>query len=537
MAASRNRWYALALVLLAVAAVALVYAVQPTRRLDGTASAADGAAGTTSVTTAPTTAGPTITVPSGTAPGASTSDSTTAVEPPPDVQPDGALGAETAGDPYYPDAGNGGYDVAAYQVLLQFDPAANALAAVTTITATVTEPTQLGRFSLDLQPSMEVSSVTVEGAAAGFTQQDAKLRVTPVTGLAPGASVTVAVTYTGTPGPITGGTAGLADGGWYTLDSGGAVVIGEPFSASAWYPVNEVPTDRATFAVTAEVPDGWNVISNGLPITDGLPTPTDGYQVFGWAEKSEMASYLSTIYIDTFTQTQDTTAGGLPIINAYAKGREADSVVADRTGEFLDFLASTFGPYPFDSSGGIYLADSLGFALETQTRPIYSVGMGDPGTVVHELAHQWFGDDVTVERWADICLNECFASYASWLWDEHNGADLDAQYRQTLLFLGAQPTFWSSPLYDMGAGNEFGSVYTRGPMALHALRNQIGDEKFDELLLSWIEENSGKSASWADFEALVNTIAGTDETAFMQAWFHGTTKPADEFLYPGNLTP
>ncbi|MEO5833820.1 MAG: M1 family metallopeptidase [Nakamurella sp.] len=536
MAASRNRWYAVALVLLAVAAVAVVYAVQPSRRLDGTASTAGG----TSATNGPTvgsTPGPTITVPSTGATSTPTTDGSTAVEPPPDVQPDGALGTETAGDPYYPDAGNGGYDVTAYQVTLGFDPATNALAAATTIAATVTEPTRLGRLSFDLQPSMKVSSVTVDGLPAGFGQQDAKLRVTPVTGLAPGASTTVVVTYGGSPARIVGGTAGLADGGWYTLDSGGAVVIGEPFSASAWYPVNEVPTDRASFAVTAEVPDGWKVISNGLPVTEGLPAPADGTQVFGWAETSEMASYLSMIYIDTFTQTQDSTAGGLPIVNAYAKGRESDSAVADRTGEYLDFLASKFGPYPFGSAGGIYLAESLGFAMETQTRPIYSVGMGDPGTVVHELAHQWFGDDVTITRWADICLNECFASYASWLWTEHNGTDLDAQYRQTLKFLGAQPTFWSSPLYDMGAGNEFGSVYTRGPLALHALRHQIGEEKFNELLLSWIEENSGKSASWADFEALVNTIAGTDETPFMQAWFHATTVPADEFLYPGDLTP
>lgn len=527
MAASRNRWYALTLVLVAVAAVALTYAVQPDRQLDGSA--------TTTTATSSSTSGPVITVPSS---GATTSaDETTPVTPPPDVQPDGALGAETAGDPYYPDAGNGGYDVTAYRIALQFDPATKRLAAATTIDATVTEPSRLGRFSFDLQPTMTVASVTVDGTAAGFAQQGAKLRVTPVTGLATGAATSVVVTYGGTPTPISGGTAGIADGGWYTLDSGGAVVIGEPFSASAWYPVNEVPTDRATFAVTAEVPDGWKVISNGLPVTDGLPAPADGDAVFGWAEKSEMASYLSMIYIDTFTQTQDTTTGGLPIINAFAKGREADATVADRTGEYVDFLASKFGPYPFDSTGGIYLADSFGFALETQTRPIYSVGMGDPGTVVHELAHQWFGDDVTVARWADICLNECFASYASWLWQEHNGTDLDAQYRQTLAFLGAQPTFWSSPLYDMGAGNEFGSVYTRGPLALHALRHQIGDEKFDELLLSWIEANSGKSATWADFETLVNTIAGTDETAFMQAWFHSTTVPPAEFLYPGTLTP
>ncbi len=524
MSASRYRWYALALVLTLVATVAFVYALRPTDRIGGSAAPAPSSG--------PTVTGPTITPPNG----ATTGSSTAPVPPASDVAPDGALGAESAGDPYYPTAGNGGYDVTGYQVNMRFDPATKVLDAVTTIRATVVEPTTLGRLSFDLQPSMVVAAVTVDDMAAGFAQQEAKLRVTPVVGLAPGAAVTVVVTYTGTPTGI-GDTGGLVQGGWYTLDSGGAVAMGEPFSASAWYPVNEVPTDRATFAVTAEVPVGWQVISNGLPVIDDLPEADDGYAVFGWAEPSEMASYLSMVYIDSFTRTQDSTADGLPVINAYAKGRDVDRAIAERTGEYLDFLATKFGPYPFTSTGGVYLADSMGFALETQTRPIYSVGMGDAGTVVHELAHQWFGNDVTIRTWADICLNECFASYASWLWREHTGADLDEEYRLTLAFLGRQPSFWTSPLYDMGAGNEFSAVYTRGPLALHALRRTMGEEKFAELLLSWIEANSGKSASWSEFEALAGTIAGKDLTPFLQAWFHGTTVPDAEFLYPGDLTP
>ncbi|WP_111765382.1 M1 family metallopeptidase [Nakamurella deserti] len=528
MSSTRHRWYALSLVLATLAAAVLVFAFRPDRTVPGTATSAAGA---------PTGSAPTTITPPSVVPPAPTSDPTPTVEPPPEVEPDGAVGAATSGDPYYPDAGNGGYDVTAYRVGLSFEPDSGVLAAVTSISATVTEAETLGRFSFDLQPDLEVTGVVVDGAAAGFTHEDAKLVVTPTAGLAPGAQTVVEVTYGGRPGPITSGTSGLADGGWFALDSGGAVVIGEPFSASAWYPVNETPTDRATFAVTAQVPDGWKVISNGLPVTDGLPEATDGHAVFGWAEPSEMASYLSTIYIDTFTQTQDTTPGGLPVINAFGKGLAADSTEADRTGEFVDFLASKFGPYPFTSTGGIYLAQSFGFALETQTRPVYSAGMGNASTVVHELAHQWFGDAVTVQRWADICLNECFASYAEWLWAENGGADLDAEYRQTVATARDRAAFWASPLYDMGAGNEFGAVYSRGPLALHALRHQLGDEKFDELLLSWIEEHSGSGATWAEFETLVSTIAGRDETAFLQAWFHGTTIPADEYLYPGDLTP
>ena len=543
MSWTRRRWYALSLVLLVLGAVVLSFAFRPDRDVAGTPAAGDPAATSTAPTTSgsvPESApgGATITVPSSESPSFTFPDPGTMPGPPPDVEPDGAVGAGSGGDPYYPEAGNGGYDVTAYAVSLVFDPDSGRMQATTVIEATVTEPTRLGRFSLDLQPTMTVTQVLIGDTPAGFDQQEAKLTVTPVGGLEPGSKVRATVTYEGTPGPIVGDVSGSGDGGWFALDSGGAVVIGEPFSASAWYPVNEIPTDRATFRVDAQVPTGWKVISNGVPDTAAeVPPSAPGLDRFRWVETSEMASYLSTIYIDTFTQSQDTTTGGLPVINAYAKGQESDREVADRTGEFVDFLASRFGPYPFGSTGGIYLADSFGFALETQTRPVYSGGMGGESTVVHELAHQWFGDAVTVERWADICLNECFASYAEWLWAENKGTDLDERYRQAVATARNLPSFWQSPLYDMGAGNEFGSVYTRGPLALHALRAELGDEKFDELLLSWIEEHSGKSASWADFESLVTTIAGTDETPFLQAWFHSTTIPADEFLYPGDLNP
>ncbi len=534
---SRHRWYALSLVLLVLGAVVLSFAFRPDRNVAGTPAAGEAATTISTTTPDPAPGGPTITVPSTTSPSFSFPDPGTTPGPPPEVEPDGTVGAETGDDPYYPDAGNGGYDVTAYAVSLIYDPDSGRLQATTVIDATVTEATRLGRFSFDLQPTMTVSEVLVGDTPAGFDQHDAKLTVTPIRGLDPGTAARVTVTYRGTPAPIIGGTSGLADGGWFNLDSGGAVAIGEPFSASAWYPVNEIPTDRATFRIDAQVPTGWKVISNGLPDPADVPASEPGLDRFRWVETSEMASYLSTVYIDTFTQTQENTPSGLPVINAYAKGQEGDRTVADRTGEFVDFLASRFGPYPFASTGGIYLADSFGYALETQTRPVYSSGTGNESTVVHELAHQWFGDAVTVERWADICLNECFASYAEWLWAEDNGADLDDKYRQTVATSRDVPSFWQSPLYDMGAGNEFGAVYSRGPLALHALRAELGDEKFDELLLSWIEEHSGQSASWADFESLVTTIAGRDETAFLQAWFHSTTVPADEFLYPGDLTP
>lgn len=527
----KNRGPLIFVVVLAVVAAALSFLVPP-QTLVGTASASgprtpdatrESSASATNSATPP-------------APGTGSPDLPTPATSNPDVgEPDGATGAESAGDPYYPTAGNAGYDVQSYLVALTYLPTTKELSAQTSISAIVTEPGTLGRFSFDLQESMSVASVLVNGSPAGFEQRGAKLVITPDTGLASGSTVTVDVTYSGTPRKIAGGTSGLDDGGWYQLDSGGAIAIGEPFSASAWFPVNETPTDKALFAVEALVPDGYSVISNGLPIPAAeLPAAPEGYDVFGWQEDSPMASYLSTIYIDTFQLEELTTAGGLPIYNAYGPGASGFAELGGNIDEYLDFLTTKFGPYPFTSSGAIFLNDSIGFALETQTRPVLPDWTSE-GVVVHELAHQWWGDTVSIESWADICLNECFASYSEWLWDESTGGDLDAYYLASIDSTKNESFFWATPLVDMGAGNEFTDVYSRGPIALHALRNQIGDDKFDTLMLTWIEKYSGGNASWSDFEALVDEVAGSDQSAFMDAWFRKTGLPADEFLYPGDL--
>ena len=203
-------------------AVVLSFAFRPDRNVAGTPAAGEAATTISTTTPDPAPGGPTITVPSTTSPSFSFPDPGTTPGPPPEVEPDGAMGAETGGDPYYPDAGNGGYDVTGLRGVADLRPGRPVVCRPTTvIDATVTEATRLGRFSFDLQPTMTVSEVPSTDTAAGFDQHDAKLTVTPVTGLDPGTAATVAVTYRGTPAPIIGGTSGLADGGWYNLDSGG----------------------------------------------------------------------------------------------------------------------------------------------------------------------------------------------------------------------------------------------------------------------------------------------------------------------------
>ena len=451
--------------------------------------------------------------------------------------PDGAIGSTGIGDPYYPDSGNGGYQVDNYNISVTYDPASDALSGSTIVTGAVTQTSKLGRFNFDLRPTMKVSAVTVNGATATFSHSGSELIITPATGLQPGSALRVAVTYAGSPGVIVDGTANLGDGGWYRTPSGGALAIGEPFSGSAWYPVNEHPSDPASYQVTATVPSKWSVISNGLPSTTGLPATPAGMKVSRWIQKQPITSYEETLYIDTFTTVTSKTTDGKPIISAFAPGDNLvkDKKLAAATSKVLQVLSNHFGPYPFDSAGGIYSGQKLAFALETATRPVYADWV-DLETVIHEQTHQWFGDDVVIKRWSDICLNECFASYGPWLYGQDvDGTDLDAQWTTQMAQVGADPDFWSSPLVDMGAGNEFTSVYSRGPLAIHALRKQMGEKPFAALLKGWPKDYADKPASWDDFQAYVNKLSGQDLTPFMDAWFKGTTVPPAKYLHPGGL--
>lgn len=436
----------------------------------------------------------------------------------------GAIGSDGAGDAYYPTDGNGGYDVAGYQVSISYDPGNGHLDGDTMVTARATEA--LSRFNLDLT-GLTVRSVEVDGRPAAFDRTGRhELVITPSAVLARDATFRVRVRYDGKPGLFD--ETSLGAGGWFA-SSGASVAAGEPHSATAWYPANDTPLDKATFELTARVPDGWTVVAGGV---DDPATSEGGWTTFRWRLRDPVATYLTTVAIGRWQLTRTTLDGGIPVVNAYAPSAQRSRDAGERLPEILRFLSSTFGPYPFEAAGGIFLGTSIGFALELQTRPVYPP-VGGPEVIVHEQAHQWFGDAVTVRRWADICLNECLASYAQWLWRERvDGTDLDELYRDEVARVDFGPK-----LYDMGAGNEFRGVYTKGPVAIHALRRQLGDRVFDAVLKGWVQRHSGGNASWPEFEAYVEEVSGQRLGGFFDAWFRATERPAEQYLWPGPLHP
>jgi aminopeptidase N len=454
--------------------------------------------------------------------GCSADDDSPRPAPSPSVAPSFAPGADGVGDAYFPQYGNGGYDIGGYDLKLSYVPASGQLDGTATITATATQ--DLSAFNFDLA-NLVVSKVSVDGQAATSKATGSELTVTPAAGIAKGKAFTVVVSYGGKPQPLTNDTLGV--GGWLRTRDG-AFALGQPESASTWFPVNDHPSDKATFALSMTVPAGVEAISNGVP---GERATSGGKTTWRWAESKPLASYLAFVVIGQY-RVRTSTHAGKPMIIAIpeslpANGDAATSMAA--TAEVADFLATQFGPYPFDSYGGVVLDDNrVAYALETQSRPVYGntffLGRPNLTVVAHELAHQWYGDSVAIARWQDIWLNEGFATYAEWLWQEHKG-ERTAQQSFDRVYSGFN---WSIPPANPGPDRIFGdAVYQRGGMTLHALRRTIGDQAFFALLKSWAAEHRDGNVRTEDFIAAAERASGGKDLGdLFDAWLFGKEKPA-----------
>ncbi|MGH3933598.1 MAG: M1 family metallopeptidase [Pseudonocardiaceae bacterium] len=445
---------------------------------------------------------------------------------------DGApvAGAAGIGDPYFPRAGNGGYDVTGYDIQIRYDPVTDRLEGQTTITARATQ--SLSRFNFDLR--LPATAVTVDNQPAGIRQDGGELQITPAQPVPAGQPMVVRVDYAGVPSEIQGGN-GVA-GPWVRTDDG-ALALGEPDSAAWWYPSNDHPSDKAVVAVSVIVPAGVEAISNGALL--GGPEPVEsGWERWRWEAKAPMATYLAFVAIGQYDIVRRDTEFG-SYLAAYAQGIDPEVAAAarssvERTPEITRFLSEFFGPYPFENIGGVVPnAPAMGFALETQTRPVYSPaffgdGIADISVVVHELAHQWFGDSVSMRQWRDIWLNEGFATYAEWLYAERTGGATARQAAaQRYARLPPDADFWRIPPGDPGAARVLdGPVYSRGAMALHALREEVGDEDFFTALRTWTTERRNGNGSVREFLAVVERVSGENVDDVAEAWLFTPARPA-----------
>ena len=424
-------------------------------------------------------------------------------------------------DPFFARAGNSGYEADAYRTELDVRPAKQRLRGRLTMTATATA--DLSRFFIDSRPNLKIGSTTVDGAQSEAEQRgDQDLRITPADGIAEGEQFELVLEFAGKPGRRAGS-------GWIkTAD--GSIALNEPRGVPSWLPVNDDVRDKALWDFELTVPAELEAVANGT--FEGREAG-GGRATYTWHGEEPMSSYLAVVAIGDF-EIERREIAGIPawiavdreLVNSSDPRQEPEGLRA--LPRIHRLFAARFGRYPFSSTGAIIDRVPVPYALETQTRSSFDGQPGD-ALMAHEVAHQWFGDSVGLERWPDIWLNEGFATWAQWLWVQHEGRErLGERLRRMCRIPASDDSMWRPPpAYPGNASRLFKlSIYNRGGLALEALRQRIGGETFNELMRRWATQNRYGSVRILEFQALAEQVSGQQLDRLFDDWLRDPRKPA-----------
>jgi peptidase M1-like protein len=416
----------------------------------------------------------------------------------------------------------GTMDVQHYGLDLHVDPASKSLRGVVEIRAQLvsTTPTTL---SLDLARALTVDAVAVDGKPTDFQRSDDRILI-PVN---EGKTLSIAVTYHGTP----------QGNGFTFAERNGQPAIssfGMPFTARQWWPSKDDPADKADTAdIAITVPMPLTAASNGkLVATD---TNADGTRTFRWHVDYPIYPDTLSVAIAEYTVFQDRyrAANGkvMPLFFYVfppdeAKARRDFSVIPD----IMRAHVQRFGEYPFlREKYGVAEFATYSFR-EHQTLPSYAEKLitGDHANdaiLAHELAHQWFGNSLSVRDWRNVWLNEGFSTYAAMLWIERRkGA---AAYRAEMSKLAEQDLHGPIFMADVTDNKKlFGAAtFDKGAWVLHMLRHVMGDEKFFEALRTYVQEYSYRNVATEDFRAVCERAYGKSLEWFFAQWVDGVSRP------------
>ncbi|MFI9823872.1 M1 family metallopeptidase [Streptomyces sp. NPDC052013] len=435
------------------------------------------------------------------------------------------------GDRLFPHLGNPGYDVASYDVALSY-PGTNdkPLQAVTTIDARTTA--ELERINLDFAHGT-VRSVEVDGAPATFTSAGEDLVITPEDAPEEGEWTRITVRHTSDPVAAEG-----RDGGWVrTAD--GLAMANQADAAHLVFPCNDHPSDKAMFTFRITAPEGHTAVANGLRA--GVER-SRGTATWTYRTAHPMATELAQVSIGRSTVLYGTGPHGLPLRDVVPTKHRAklEPWLAKTPGQ-ISWMEAKIGRYPFETYGLLMADATTGFQLETQTLSLFERELfTDPAypkwyvesIMVHELAHQWFGNSVSPRTWSDLWLNEGHATWYEALHaEEKAGKPLTARMKaayeasDSWRAAGGPPAAPKAPDPGQKISIFRPNVYGGAALVLYALRQEIGRSAFERLERRWVTDHRDGTATTADFVRLASEVAGRDLTGFMNGWLYGAKTP------------
>jgi len=414
----------------------------------------------------------------------------------------------------------------------------------------------LDTLRLDFVTALTVDGVTRSGAPAAWVQEGESLRVVLAPAPEAGRPDTVTVTWHGRPpahGPFNAGLMFRTHDNGTRLDRTDDVPVianvSEPWSAHSWWPCKDLPSDKAHVSLTATLPDSLDLMSNGT--LEGVSAAEPGWRRWTWREAWPIATYLVSVAASRYTGWDEPCAPavGDPVPLEF-RVFPLDSLKAAYdlapTCAMMDLMTRLAGPWPFPGEKYAQAEIVWAGAMEHQTATSFAqfllTGDGRFQTfVVHELAHQWFGDSLTPAAWPDIWLNEGFARYCEALWVEQEGGT--GAYRDFMLQIG--PRGHEDLFTEQGLLGDPDPilpnllVYDKGAWLLHSLRQLIGDEAFFACLADYAQDPAlvHGNVTTADFRAAAERAAGRDLGAFFAGWLRSAAVvdlAADWTVAPGS---
>jgi len=424
-------------------------------------------------------------------------------------------------DPLYPRAGDPGVDALHYALDLTWDPGHRTLTAVERLHLRAAATAD--HLRLALGAPLEVRAVTIDGRRATWRHRADQLVVRAA--VSAGDEHGMVIRYTGRPRPVPAPVrrSDFSETGWTVTRGGGVWTMQEPYGAYSWYAVNDQPSDKALYDVTIHAPVPLVGVSNGALLSRRT---ADGRTTTHWRLDEPASSYLVTVAVDDLVMTRDRSPSGVPITYWTPRGRPGLLRRLQAAPAELDWLEQRLGPYPFRTLGFLVVDSRSG--METQTM----ITLGDtryatsPEVLVHEMAHHWYGDEVTPRDWRDVWMNEGMATFLQGTWMGGHGPPSTAALFRTWATYDAQLRRAAGPPADFrpdsfGAGN----VYYIPAVMWDRLRRRLGDEPFWRLVREWPATHADGNASYADLTVWWSQHSGQDLSGFFDRWLRSRRSP------------
>ncbi len=421
-------------------------------------------------------------------------------------------------DPYLPGHGDSSYEVTHYDLDLDYAIENNNLSGKATLTVRALK--KLDELTLDLHALkvVKISGIKV----TRYTHQDSRLRIKLAKELDKGDTAKLTIAYRGVPTTVKDK---VGDAGWEELTDG-SIVAAQPGGAPSWFPCNDRASNKATYTITVATHPDYLVVCNGIRTGSRRRA---GRVVWTYEQREPMAPYLATVQIGRYVEVPQ--AANVPMSGAVPPARRAafERAFADQPA-MLEFFSRIFGPYPFPLYRVVITDDPLEIPLEAQSLSIFGSNFLNRGwdaqrLIAHELSHQWFGNAVTMNSLKDIWLHEGFACYAEWLWSQESGGpSTDERAAEHYKGLKAKPQ--DLLLGDPGQADVFDDrVYKRGALTLHAIRKELGDEAFFDLLPAWVAAHKGENVTTKAFAEFTLGRTGVSIKALLDEWLYEKALP------------